>query len=295
VSRRHRSPVEQRRVGPLRLPEGWRVVRAEGPRPFVTRAVLQRPDGSSFEWSSRGHRKRLAMRPAAERRRRLVAGASARSWWIGGLFMIGSFCFGLGSLPLYFDHIAAETVAITFFVGSIFFTSAAYLQFQEALDAPTGPEPGGPVPAGVPRFVAVSPHRIDWWATAVQFAGTIMFNISTLAAIDADLDLTRERRLIWGPDVIGSAFFLIASWLAFAEVGPRRWRREERTLGWWIGALNMVGSIAFGVSAVAARYVTTTGEPANITLVNLGTFAGAVCFFAGAALLPVESAREGRE
>jgi hypothetical protein len=151
------------------------------------------------------------------------------------------------------------------------------------------------VPAGVPRFVAVSPHRIDWWATAVQFAGTIMFNISTLAAIDADLDLTRERRLIWGPDVIGSAFFLIASWLAFAEVGPRRWRREERTLGWWIGALNMVGSIAFGVSAVAARYVTTTGEPANITLVNLGTFAGAVCFFAGAALLPVESAREGRE
>jgi hypothetical protein len=57
----------------------------------------------------------------------------------------------------------------------------------------------------------------------------------------------------------------------------------------------MVGSIAFGVSAVAARYVTTTGEPANITLVNLGTFGGAVCFFAGAALLPVESAREGRE
>ena len=27
-------------------------------------------------------------------------------------------------------------------------------------------------------------------------------------------------------------------------------------------------------------------------LVNLGTFIGAVCFFAGAALLPIESARD---
>jgi hypothetical protein len=293
VTRRHPRPTRDGRVGPLRLPEGWSVIQVEGPRPFVTRALLRRPDGTRLEWSSRRHRKHLAERPSADRRRRLVAGASARSWWIGALFMIGSFCFALGSLPLYFDHAAADTVAITFFVGSIFFTSAAYLQFQEALDAPPGPEAGGPGPVGVPRFIAVSPHRIDWWATAVQFAGTIMFNVSTFSAIDLERDLTQERRLIWAPDVIGSAFFLIASWLAFAEVGPRLWRRDERTLGWWISALNMLGSIAFGLAAIGGRYLTTTGEPANIALVNLGTFVGAVCFFVGAALLPVESAREG--
>ncbi|MBI2706605.1 MAG: hypothetical protein HYX32_15130 [Actinobacteria bacterium] len=45
------------------------------------------------------------------------------------------------------------------------------------------------------------------------------------------------------------------------------------------------------MSAIAARYLRTTGEPANIALVNLGTFLGAVCFFVGAALLPVESAQ----
>jgi hypothetical protein len=40
------------------------------------------------------------------------------------------------------------------------------------------------------------------------------------------------------------------------------------------------------------RYVHSTGEIANITLVNLATFIGAVCFFVGAALLPVESSRD---
>ena len=51
----------------------------------------------------------------------------------------------------------------------------------------------------------------------------------------------------------------------------------------------MLGSVAFGVSAVAARYLPSTDEPANLALVNLGTFLGAVCFLVGAVLLPVES------
>ena len=54
----------------------------------------------------------------------------------------------------------------------------------------------------------------------------------------------------------------------------------------------MAGSVAFGAAAIAARYLHTTGEIANITLVNVGTFVGALCFLAGAVLLPVESARD---
>ena len=65
--------------------------------------------------------------------------------------------------------------------------------------------------------------------------------------------------------------------------------RRDGSVGWWIAALNLTGSIAFGAAAVAARYLHTTDEPANIALVNLGTFAGALCFLAGAVLLPVES------
>ena len=54
----------------------------------------------------------------------------------------------------------------------------------------------------------------------------------------------------------------------------------------------MLGSVAFGVSAVAAYIVPATGDTWNAELSNLGTFVGAVCFLIGAALLlPSRTAR----
>ncbi len=64
---------------------------------------------------------------------------------------------------------------------------------------------------------------------------------------------------------------------------PWRWRPDGRP--GWIAKLNLLGSVAFGLSAAAAFTLPTTGEVANIRLVNLGTFVGAVCFFVGAALM----------
>lgn len=86
--------------------------------------------------------------------------------------------------------------------------------------------------------------------------------------------------------------FLVASWLAYAEVNRGVLPRTDRSVGWAVAALNLLGSIAFGLAAVGARYLHTTGEPANLALVNGGTFLGAVCFLVGAAMLPVESARD---
>lgn len=77
-----------------------------------------------------------------------------------------------------------------------------------------------------------------------------------------------------------------------AEVNRGVLPRSDRSVGWRIASVNLVGSVAFGASAVAARYLTTTGEVANISLVNAGTFLGAIGFFVGAALLPVESAEQ---
>jgi hypothetical protein len=211
---------------------------------------------------------------------------------MAGLFMVGALCFALGSLPLYFNHVDPAVTASTFFVGSIFFTSAAYLQYHEALAAPTGIVKSSAVPGRFSTMIGWRPHRIDWWASGVQLIGTVAFNVSTFSATRTDLSLEQEQHLIWAPDVLGSICFLVASWLAYSEVAPKFWSRPEITLGWAISALNLAGSVAFGLAAIGARYLTTTGEPANIALVNLGTFAGAVCFFIGAALLPVESARE---
>ena len=97
---------------------------------------------------------------------------------------------------------------------------------------------------------------------------------------------TREiNHLVWAPDVFGSICFLIASGLVWLEVGHSILSWQTGNLSWRIALLNLVGSIAFGVSAVAAFIPPTKGQPLNIVLLNLGTFVGAVCFFFGAVLL----------
>ena len=54
--------------------------------------------------------------------------------------------------------------------------------------------------------------------------------------------------------------------------------------------LNLVGSIAFAVSAVGAEIVPSTGSLRSLELDNLGTFVGGLCFLAGAILLVPDQA-----
>ena len=53
---------------------------------------------------------------------------SAIAW----LFVLGASCFALGTIPAYVDAVGAAADATTFFVGSIFFTSASYCQLVQA-------------------------------------------------------------------------------------------------------------------------------------------------------------------
>jgi hypothetical protein len=119
----------------------------------------------------------------------------------------------------------------------------------------------------------------------VQLVGTVFFNVTTLAALDSSLDATQAHRLVWAPDMLGSICFLVASGLAWFEVSHGWWSWRTRDISWRIAALNLAGSIAFGVSAVASKVVETTGEPRTIMLVNLGTAVGGACFLVGAVLL----------
>jgi predicted Na+-dependent transporter len=191
------------------------------------------------------------------------------TWWIGVLFAVGSACFALGAAPRYVNLVGVAADGITFFVGSIFFTSAAALQYQQA----TG------------RWRAWEPRNLDWAAGAIQLAGTLFFNISTFDAMARHLSAHEENRLVWSPDAFGSICFLVASGLAWFAVAHAwcSWRPDERP--WLIAGLNLAGSIAFGVSAVASFVVPETDQPRNVTLMNLGTFLGALCFLAGALLL----------
>lgn len=56
---------------------------------------------------------------------------------------------------------------------------------------------------------------------------------------------------------------------------------ELRSRAWWAAAVNLIGCVAFGVSAVAA-FVRVSGLTADERLANLGTFIGALCFLTAA-------------
>ena len=77
-----------------------------------------------------------------------------------------------------------------------------------------------------------------------------------------------------------------------AAPGHRRWRWNE--IPWRIVWLNMVGSIFFMISAIAAFVRPATDEVVSARIDNSGTFLGAVCFLWGAWLLLLELADSAR-
>src|SRR5262249_45448458 len=162
-------------------------------------------------------------------------------------------CFAMGAAPGYVDTVGVAVDAGTFFVGSIFFTAAACLQYLEVLNAPRSPRA---TPATQPRRLAGwEPDRIEWWPAGVQLAVTLPFNTSSFAALQEHLSTSQANRLVWTPDALGSICFLVASGLAWAEVSHTWWSWRPRNLSWLITALNLGGSIAFGASAVASHIV----------------------------------------
>jgi hypothetical protein len=265
------------REGYVAAPAGWTRLHGSGLGPFVTREVFRRPDGSPFAWESRWHRKH----PGGVATGSTWWAPRDISWWIGVLFAVGSVCFALGSFPPYAVGVGTTADNLTYFIGSIFFTSAAFLQYYEAASTPATLD--GPRPSWH-RLFTVQHHRIDWWASLIQLVGTLWFNRTTLSALVVGLGASPAHHPIWRPDALGSVCFLVASWLAWAEECHGAWAWRPARLSWWITALNLFGSVAFGVSAIAS-YVTPTGQLLSVALTNLGTFVGALCFLAGAVLL----------
>ena len=243
--------------------------------PFVTFVEHRRPDGHLARWESRRHRKHLQAAPGST-----WWAPQARGWWIAVLFAAGSALFALGAITGYVDLVGVRWDAATFFVGSLFFTCAAFLTYREAVDAAA-------VAAGLTRrrFFVFQPRRIDWWATAVQLVGTLLFNISCGSALAVDLTAQAAHQHVWRPDALGSICFLVASTLAWFEVahGWVAWR--PRTWSWWITLVNLAGSVAFGVSAVAGYINPATGQLNNADRASQATFVGALCFLVGAVLL----------
>ncbi len=255
-----RRPPRYRHL-PIPIPADATAVAVDGPRPFVTEVRYVDGDGHAVRWSARSHRK---AHPAGRRGRGLT-------WWTGLMFTLGSACFVIGPVPAYADAVGGTADAVTFFVGSLFFTTAGYLTFLQVVR-----EDGH-------RWVGWMPRSLGYWAAAIQLVGTLYFNVSTFAGLlDVPTDL--ENRVVWRPDALGSVCFLVASAIAFAEAGHRWWSWRPGQRDWHITALNMWGSVFFGLSAVGA-HVDTSGEVSRVQLANGGTFLGAVCFLAASVMM----------
>src|SRR5919107_2528294 len=128
---------------------------------------------------------------------------------VATLFVVGSACFVVGSVPGYLDAVGGTADGITFFVGSLFFTGASFAQLLQA-QTPAATDVGEheqhrPTPL---RWWAWEPRDRAWLAAATQFPGTLCFNVSTAAALTHNATAHEQNQHVWRPDIYGSTLFL---------------------------------------------------------------------------------------
>ena len=272
------------------MPQDTKILEWHGFLGFPTRIRYQLTDMEEVEWVSRQQRKR----------RSLPFTGQTRAWWESErisqwmcvLFMIGSFAFTLGALLCFDPSIPLLVPGVIFFVGSLFFTSAAYLQFLEAINVPDSSTKAVAGEKKQARYFAWEPDRIDWWSSITQLMGTLYFNFSTFNAMRLSLSPLKSDRLVWSADFLGSILFLASSWLAYGEVASALTTPKLRSLTWWVVLSNLLGSVAFGISALTSFILPSVGEMINANVTNVTTAIGGACFFVGALLQLIETNRE---
>jgi hypothetical protein len=272
------------------MPQDANILEWHGFLGFPTRIRYQLTNMEEVEWVSRQQRKQ----------RKLPFTGQSRGWWESEriskwmciLFMIGSFAFTAGALLCFDLSLPVVVPAVIFFVGSLFFTSAAYLQFLEAINVPDTSAKAQAGGTNRARYFAWEPDRIDWWSSITQFIGTLYFNFSTFNAMRMNLSVTKIDRLVWSSDFLGSALFLVSSWLAYGEVASALTNPKRTSLTWWVVLSNLLGSVAFGISAITSFILPSVGTMINANVTNLFTALGGVCFFVGALLQLIETNKE---
>jgi hypothetical protein len=152
----------------------------------------------------------------------------------------------------------------TFFVGSILFTTGGALQSWLAWpDRRAGPD-----------------GRAAWWSAVIQSAGTLFFNRTTFRALQTAVSNPSYNRLVWRPDALGSICFLVSGTIAYVASPRHGWLPARTGPGWWQPAVNLLGCIFFGISAVAGYVVPSTGSILDLAAANGNTCLGAACFLA---------------
>jgi hypothetical protein len=206
---------------------------------------------------------------------------------MGWLFAVGSACFAVGVPMSMASSLEPIVGGVTFFIGSIFFTSASTVQMRLAwrVDDPEHVKT---------RWQTIRSRHPAWTSAWIQWIGTLAFNATTFwGAVEAWGTQSVADQVIWRPDAVGSVLFLVSSAIALMPDVRRHRHGHARDRSWAISAVNMLGSIFFGFSAVGAYVIPDTDELLNEAWSNGGTFLGAICFLVGALLvLPGKKSRQ---
>nr|WP_037828634.1 hypothetical protein [Streptomyces sp. NRRL S-325] len=265
---------------------------AEGAGPFTTRLTWHLDDGSTAVWESRRARKRglLTVLAAGETEAR---SRSADTVSVGrlrtlnavaaGAFAVGGGLFVLGAAVAQFGPVDA-TGAWIYFAGGLFFNAGGYASLLQAVNAPRQDSTSASLATRHWRWWSYEPGRIDWLSTFLLFVGTLVFGVNLVGSLLQGLSVQQENELVWAPDLIGCTIFLASGHLALVEVCHGRPRALPRDLGWWIVAVNQLGSALFMASALADFTRPATGSVLNIDIANWGTLTGALCFSVGGVL-----------
>lgn len=277
---------------PLSRPESFTLRGVAG---FVSHCFV--PGSDRAPWFSRHHRRRTrpqGVGAASQWRQDLgwLVAPHRLNWWISILFIVGSICFAgasfLQSMPtvLTLSDSYEQHLNRVYFVGSIPFSCAAGLQLWQSANASAPPHAPHRRPMQFPGY---KPKDIGWLSSALQFLGTLLFNISTLAGALTGLSVLALQVWVWVPNFVGSVLFLASGLLGYAEVTHSWTAVFPKKLSWWVVAINLLGCVGFMVSAIAA-FVFDSGDALDGTLAALTTLSGALCFLLGALLMLPESA-----
>jgi len=171
-------------------------------------------------------------------------------------FVIGGSLFALGAALAQADLGGPRLVAAVDLLGGVFCST------------------GG----GASVRLARARPPLEQLSALVLFVGTLVFAINLIDSFIGDLSPAQYDRLVWSPDMVGCALFIVSGHLAMVALSGSWlpcWR--PRDLGWRIVAVNQLGSVLFMVSAVASL-VRAEGDMIAVGIANWGTLTGALCF-----------------
>ncbi|MEU0265702.1 hypothetical protein [Nocardioides sp. NPDC006303] len=192
-------------------------------------------------------------------------------------FVLGGSLFALGAAFAQLG-VALPTVNVTYLVGGCFFSLGGYVSILLADSADHSDN--ADTDERMPR-PGLRSRPLSWLSAFVLFAGTLFFAVSLIAAFAAGLTPRQSDGWIWLPDMTGCVCFLVSGHLAMLDVGAGHVRVLTHLVGWWVVAVNQLGSVLFFLAGIAAFTRPATSSAIDTGLVNWGTFAGAACFAVG--------------